>query len=367
MSGQGGCMAGINIGRQVNPKVGTGGSSAQAPSRISETAPSIEHVAQQRPAGPQYFGYHTDSSIAARLAQQGIPPNQISLRVATQMLRYGVPINPEALNQFRQLWQGMGSAALVDLEALMALFTSGLEIDPKNMKAMTQMLSGGPMSHLLAQLTMGLKNAGTGNPQLQDLKNTLNTFWKLGAGPEQLGQELPQFQQALKRLERGLAGMDPSKVPPELSSELSQLQDLLRAQEMLVQQRGSAIYVPFYQWRDAQPLPGELLVQTDENPTAQAAGYAHVTLAIDTRNLGRLTIDFNTIRGHLAVKIETQDLATKQFLERGLPDLRHRLTFRTPYQVATIQAQETGQGRAISVLLPKRRDPRKLGRAIGVI
>lgn len=360
-------MAGINIDRQVNPRIGTGGAGPQAPSRITETTPNLEQIAKQRPAGPQYFGYHTDSSIAARLAQQGIPPNQVSLRVATQMLRYGVPINAEALNQFRQLWQGMGSAALVDLEALMALFTSGLEIDPRNMKAMTQLLSGGPTSHLLAQLTMALRNAESGNPQLQDIKNTLNTFWKLGAGSEQLGAELPQFQQALKRIERGVMGMEPAKVPPELSSELGQLKDLLHAQEMLVQQRGSAIYVPFYQWRDQQPMPGELLVQTDESASAQAAGYAQVTLAIDTRNLGRLTIDFTTIRGHLAVKIETQDLATKQFLERGLPDLRHRLTFRTPYQVATIQAQETGQGRAISVLLPKRRDPRKLGRAIGVI
>ena len=360
-------MAGINIGRQVNPKVGTGGSGAQAPSRVSETAPSIEQLAQQRPAGSQYFGYHTDSSIAARLAQQGVPPNPISLRIATQMLRYGLPVNADSLNFLRQLWQGMGSAGLVDLEALMALFASGIEIAPGNVKAMVQLLSGGPTSHLLAQLTMALKNAGSGNPQLQELKNVLNAFWQLGAGPEQLANELPQFQQLLNRIERNMLMLDPTKLPPELSSELGQLQDLLHAQEFLLEQKGQAIYVPFFQWRDQQPLPGELLVQTDENPSFKAAGYSQVTLAIDTRNMGRMTIEFTTIRGHLAVKIETQDLATKQFIERGLPDLRHRLTFRTPYQVATIQAQESGQGRSVSVLLPKRRDPRKLGRAIGVI
>lgn len=360
-------MSGVNIGRQVGPDIRTGGQGgSQAATRVTgPTLDPLQQAASQKPAGPTYFGYHNDSSIAARLAQQGIAPNPVNLRIAQQMLRYGIPLGADALNQFRQLWAGMGSASLVDLEALMALFAQGVELAPENMAAMSQMLSGGPLSHLMAQLTMSLKNQAVGGAQLQELKALLNGYWKLGAGPEQLAADLAQFQQLAKKLDKTLLAMDPQRTPPELMSDLSQLKDLLHAQQMLT--RHNAVYVPFYQWRDQQPMPGELLVETDDNPSFQAAGFAQVTLAVDTRNLGRMTIDFTTVRGHLSVKLEVQDQATKQFLERGLPDLRHRLTFRTPYQVATIQCSETGQSRAISVLLPRRRDLRKLGRAIGVI
>lgn len=358
-------MADMNIGRNVNPDIRTGGRAPTGtPSRVQPTGPELEQIAGQRPQGPQYFGYHDDASISARLAQQGVAPNQVNLRIATQMLRYGLPFSPDALNQFKQLWQGMGSASLVELEALMALFAAGVEADPTNVAAMTQLLSGGPFTHLMAQLTMGLKNSG--QVQLQELKNTLASFWKLGNGPEQLVQELPLFQQLMQKLDRNLRMQDPSRLDEELASEFQQLQNHLLAQQLLTRNQ-SSIYLPFQQWRDQSPLPGELLVETEDNPAFQAAGYAHVMLAIDTRNLGRITMDFTAIRGQLAVKLEVQDLATKQFLERGLPDLRHRLTYRTPYQVASIQCQETGQGRAISLLLPKRRDPRRLSRAIGVI
>lgn len=361
-------MSGVNIGRQLGPDIRTGSQGgSQAASRVGGPGPSIEQIAGQKPSGPTYFGYHNDSSIASRLAQQGIAPNSVNLRIAQQMLRYGVPLSPDALNQFRQLWQGMGSASMVELEALLALFTNGLELAPANLSAMTQMLSGGPMSHLMAQLTMSLKNQAAGGAQMQELKTLLNGYWKLGTGPEQLAGDLGQFQQLFKKLDRTLLSLDPQRTPSELISELSQLKDLLLAQQLLVRNPNTSVYVPFYQWRDQQPMPGELLVETDDNPSHQAAGFAQVTLAVDTRNLGRMTIDFTTVRGHLSVKLEVQDQTTKQFLERGLPDLRHRLTFRTSYQVATIQCTETGQSRAISVLLPRRRDLRKLGRAIGVI
>ncbi|MNX77956.1 Flagellar hook-length control protein FliK [compost metagenome] len=364
-------MAGINIGRNLNPnpdiRTGSQGGAQSAPRVTGPTAPSLEQAAKERPAGPQFFGYHNDASIAARLAQQGIAPNPVNLRLAQQMLRYGIPLSADALNHFRQMWQGMGSASLVELEALLALFTQGIEAGPQNVAAMAQLLNGGPMSHLLAQLTMALKNQETLTPQLQEIRAQLNAFWKLGTGPEQLGAELAQFQQLKQQLSRMLSNLDPAKVPSELINELSQLKDLLHAQKMLVKDPQNAVYVPFYQWRDQQPMPGELLVETEDNPSFQAAGFAQVTLAVETRNLGRMTISFTTVRGHLTVKLEVQDTPTKQFLERGLPDLRHRLTFRTPYQVATIMCLPTGQERATSVLLPKRRDLRKLGRAIGVI
>jgi hypothetical protein len=361
-------MAGINIGRNVNPDIRTGGQGGfSGASRVSGPDSTLEQAASQRPQGPQYFGFHNDASVGARLAQQGIAPNPINLRIAMQMLRYGVPLNPDALNHFRQLWQSLGGANLAELEALLALFAQGVEASPGNISAMTQLLSGGPMSHLMAQLTMSLKNGQLGGAQLQELRGMLNTFWKLGTGPEQLGAELPAFQQIYRNLGRSLSTLDPSKLPPELSSELAQLKELLHAQQMMIRDPKTSVYVPFYQWRDQQPLPGELLVTTDDSAASHAAGFAQVTISVDTRNLGRMTIDFTAIRGQLAVKIETQDLATKQFLERGLPDLRHRLTFRTPYQVATIQCQDTGSLRSISILLPKRRDPRRLGRAIGVI
>lgn len=358
-------MADLNIGRNVNPDIRTGSRSSATPTpAVQVSGPDLEAAARQRPAGPQYFGYHNEASISARLAQQGVAPNQVNLRIAMQMLRYGLPFSAESLNQFKLLWQGMGSASLVDMEALIALFASGHEASPGNVAAMTQLLSGGPMSHLLAQLTMALKNQGSA--QFNELKGMLNQYWKLGGGPEQLGTDLAQFQALTQRMGRQVAGMDLSRLTEDMAREFKQLQDLAQAQQLLAR-NNPAVYVPFHQWRDQQPLPGELLVEADDNPAFQAAGYAHVTLAIDTKNLGRITMDFTAIRGQLAVKLEVQDATTKQFLERGLPDLRHRLTFRTPYQVATIQCVDSGMGRAISVLLPRRRDPRRLGRAIGVI
>lgn len=361
-------MAGINIGRNFNPDIRTGGQGgSSAASRVSGPNPTLEQAARERPSGSQYFGFHNDASIAARLAQQGIAPNPVNLRLAQEMLRYGVPLSSDGLNYFRQLWQGLGGNSLVELEALLALYSEGLEMGPKNLAAMTQLMSGGPMSQLMAQMTMTLKNEAAGNRELNELRGLLSGFWQLGGGPEQLGADLASFQQILGKLNRTVQGLDPQKIPPELMTELSQLKDLMHAQQMLVKHPNTSVYVPFYQWRDQQPLPGELLVQTDDNPSFQAAGFAQVTLAIDTRHLGRVVIDFTALRGHLSVKLEVQDPSTKQFLERGLPDLRHRLTFRTPYQVATIQCAETAQSRSISVLLPKRRDPRRLGRAIGVI
>jgi hypothetical protein len=359
-------MADINIRNQLGAnEIRPGGGAPQAPRIVGPTAPSIEQSASQRPQGPSYFGYHNDSSISARLAQQGVPPNALNLRIAQQMLRYGIPLGGDSLAQLRHLWQTMGANSLVDLEALMALFASGHPASTENMAAMTQLLSGGPMSHLFARLTMVMRNHGQ-LPQAAELQTLMTQFWKLGNGPEKLGGELAQFEQIFARMGK-LASGDLSRLPPDVAQGLNQIRDFITAQQLLVKQPQNTVYVPFFQWRDQQPMPGELLVQADQDPAAQAAGYAQVALAVDTRNLGRMHLDFTVIRGHLSVRLDVPDAGVKQLLERGLPDLRHKLVSRTPYNVATILCQEVGQAKAVSVLLPKRRDLRKLGRAIGVL
>lgn len=359
-------MADINIRNPLGSnEIRPGGGAPQAPRIVGPTAPSIEQAASQRPQGPSYFGYHTDSSISARLAQQGVPPNAMNLRIAMQMLRYGIPLGSDALAQLRHLWQTMGATSLVDLEALMALFASGHPASPENMAAMNQLLSGGPVSHLFARLTMLMRNHGQ-LPQAGELQLLMGQFWKLGNGPEKLGAELAQFEQIFARMGK-LATGDHSRLPQDVAQGLNQIRDFINAQQLLIKQPQNTVYVPFFQWRDQQPMSGELLVQADQDPAAQAAGYAQVALAVDTRNLGRMHLDFTVIRGHLSVRLDVPDAGVKQHLERGLADLRHKLVQRTPYQVATILCQEVGQAKTVSVLLPKRRDLRRLGRAIGVL
>lgn len=365
-----GSVGGSLGGASWQPQVGGGPYDRSGVSGPQGPDPTLEDAARQRPQGPQYFGYHNDSSILARLAQQGVAPTPVNLRIAQQMLRYGLPISPEMIAQLRQLWQAMGASSLVDLEALIALFSSGLPADQTSLQAMLQLLSGGPASHLLARLTMALKQQGQGLPQLDALKALLTSYWKLGNGPEAFPKEIGQFQQIMNQLRTLLdaqlaAGLD--KLPRELASELMSLRQLFQAQTMLQRVPGSTLYIPFFQWRDQHPMPGEFLVETERDPIQKAAQYTHLTVCVDTRNLGRLTLDFTALRGHLAVRFEVQDQPVKKALESQLPSFQRRLAPSTGYIIAGLKVEEVGQGRSISVLLPKRRDVRKLGRAIGVI
>ena len=306
----------------------------------------------------------------ARLAQQGIAPTAVNLRIAQQMLRYGLPLSPDGIDQIRQLWQALGAMSLTDLEALIALFSFGLPVDAARMQAMVQLLSGGPTSHLLARLTMALKRAGGQGGDLEALKNLLSSYWKLGNGPESFAKEIGQFQQIMDKLRALLenpALLLTEKLPQEVATELNALRQLLQAQTMLQRSPSSGLYIPFFQWRDQQPMPAELLVQTDRDPAAQAAQYTNLTLSVDTRNLGRLTLDFTALRGNLGVRFDVQDAVIKRLVESDFAKLRRRLTTATGYIVAGLSVEEIGQGRSISLLLPRRRDVRKLGRAIGII
>lgn len=356
------------LGGGIEPSVSRPGSSPTRTTQAPPTDQTLVDAAKQRPQGPQYFGFHNDASIQARLAQQGVAPNAVNLRIAQQMLRYGLPLSPNTISQIRQLWQALGAMSLVDLEALIALFATGLPAEQGNMQAMLQLLSGGPMSHLMARLTIALKQAPGQQPSSEQLKTLLQAFWKLGNGPEAFPQEMGQFKVLSERIKLQVNTLLTTKPSPELAIELMGLQQLFRAHEMLQRQPGQTIYVPFFQWREQQPMPGELLVQQDKDDCAQqAAKYTQLTLAVDTRNLGRITIDLTACRGHLGLRFEVQDANIQKIVESGLAPLRKRIGPRTGYQLANVQVLEVGQGRAISVLLPKRRDLRKLSRAIGVL
>jgi hypothetical protein len=361
-------MADIRVGRnQISDlRTGNSGSSGGVAGPIRTQGPlTLEQQAAQRPDGPRYFGFHTDASIGARLAQQGVNPNPVNLRIARDMLRYGIPIDPATLSHFRQLWQGLGSGSLVELEALLALFASGIETGPDQIKQMASLYAAGPISQRMAQLTMALQ-AAENSPVTQELRQLLGQYWRLGAAPGSLPAELPRFQAILGRLETVLSGSSLERLPAPLREEAEKLLELRRAQDMLLPAETRKLYVPFHQWQDQSPMPGELLIQGPA-PSGGPAGYAQVTLAVETRTMGRVVLDFTAIRDHLALKIEVQDEAIKQRLERGLPDLRHRLVQRSAYSVASILCQDTGGARSVSLLLPRRRDPRRLGRAIGVI
>ncbi len=361
-------MADIRVGRNQipDPRTGVSGSSGGVGGPVRAPGPlTLEQQAAQRPEGPRYFGFHTDSSIGARLAQQGVAPNATNLRIARDMLRYGIPLDPTMLSHFRQLWQGLGGGSLVELEALLALFSSGLEPGPDQIRQMMSLYSMGPVSQRLGQLTMGLQGYEQ-LPATAELRQLLGQYWRLGSAPGALPGDLPRFQALLDRIESLLSGPAMDRLPANLRDEASKLLEVRQAQHMLLPAETRKFYVPFHQWQEQTPMPGELLIQGPA-PTGGPAGYAQVTLAVETRTMGRVVLDFTAIREHLTLKVEVQDASVKQRLERGFPDLRHRLVQRSTYAVATILCQETGGARSISLLLPRRRDPRRLGRAIGVI
>lgn len=353
-------MADVRTSRSISPDLrpGTAGGS-YAPPAVSPTDPGLEQQASQRPTGPSYFGYHTDSSIQARLAQQGIPPTAVNIKVAQQMLRYGLPLSATNLMQLAQLWQGLG-LSMLNLDALLALFSLGLPVSDVNLALIQQLLSGGPASHLLARLTMLLRNGSMGMTELQAL---LAQYWKLGSGD--LMAELARFEDLQARLLK-LLDQAGGRLPQELASELDALRKLFDGQQLLARQE-QAIYLPFYTWQEQQPMPAELMVQADRDAREKAAGFVNLTLGVDTRNLGRVTMNFTLIRGHLSLKLEVGDAAVKGLVEASLSGLRARLTSKTSYTIANVGCAEVGDGRSTSILLPRRRNIKRLGRVIGVL
>ncbi|MEB3238055.1 MAG: hypothetical protein VKO64_10575 [Candidatus Sericytochromatia bacterium] len=336
--------------------------------RSGTADPSLEAAARQKPSGPTWFGFHNDASILARLAQQGVAPTPVHLRIAQQMLRYGVPLQPANIEQIRALWQALGGSSLVDLEALTALFAAGLPTDPENFKAMSRLLAGGPAAHLFARTAMTLRSAGPAGPQAEALKQSLQAWWKLGNGPEMLASEMPQFQQLSTRIRQQVTALSGARLPEQLAQDVQALAEHFRAHEMLQRTPQNSLYIPFFQWRDQQPLPGEILIHADRDGHAERTGqYAQVTLAIDTRNLGRITIDLTASRGHLGIAFEVQDARIKAYMDARTPELGKRIAPRTGYVLAGMRVDAVGNGRSISILLPRRRDLRRLSRAVGVL
>ncbi|MEB3298621.1 MAG: hypothetical protein VKO21_03960 [Candidatus Sericytochromatia bacterium] len=330
--------------------------------------PTLEAAARLKPAGPTWFGFHSEASILARLAQQGTAPTPAHLRIAQQMLRYGVPLQPSNIEQIRALWQALGGSSLVDLEALTALFASGLPTEPENFRAMSRLLAGGPTAHLLARMAMVLREAGPAGPQAEGLKQALQAWWKLGNGPEALPGEMPQFQQLAVKIRQQAQVLAGARLPEPVQRDLQALNEHFRAHEMLQRAPQQSLYIPFFQWRDQQPLPGELLIHADQDSSAERqARYAQVTIAVDTRNLGRVTIDLTASRGHLGVAFEVQDTLIKSWFDARTPELGKRIAPRTGYVLAGMRVDAVGNGRSISLLLPRRRDLRRLSRAVGVL
>jgi len=365
-----GSAVGGRGGSQPDPAIDA---NAKSPSwtalgRTGAADPSLEAAARQKPSGPTWFGYHNDSSILARLAQQGVAPTPVHLRIAQQMLRYGVPLQPTNIEQIRALWQALGGSSLVDLEALTALFAAGLPTEPDNFKAMARLLAGGPTAHLLARTAMTLRTAGPAGPQAEALKQSLQAWWKLGNGPELLATEMPQFQQVATRIRQQVTTLAAARLPEPLAQDVQALGEHFRAHEMLQRTPQNTLYVPFFQWRDQQPLPGEILIHADrEGGAERRAQYAQVTIAIDTRNLGRITIDLTASRGHLGIGFEVQDAQIKAFFDARTGELGRRIGPRTGYVLAGMRVDAVGNGRSISILLPRRRDLRRLSRAVGVL
>jgi hypothetical protein len=344
---------------------GVGGSAGAAgatgPAPIGVQPSNAEKLAK---AFPKFFGFHTEASIMARLAGMGLSPSLGNLRIAQQLLRYGQGLEAETVQRLAQLWNHYGGQDVVQLEALVVLHAQGLPIDGQTLQAMAQLLSGGPLSHLLARLTMAIK--ADQNPKLAGVSKRLTAFWQLGHLDKDMVKQIGLFQKELAGLTDELSRLDLRGLSDETSLEVGRLNDLMDAHKLLANQGNPAQYLPFFIWREQQPLPAELVVQEEGGGGAAGAGQFHrVTLAVDTKNFGRVTVDITMIRDRLSVKFDVADEKLKKLLDSRLVLLRQKLTLH--YMVDILSCLATGNSRAVSALLPSRRDLKKLRRAQGIL
>ncbi|HBN09506.1 MAG TPA: hypothetical protein DD435_12940 [Cyanobacteria bacterium UBA8530] len=342
-----------NLLNNLNGDLRTGQKSTYVPPVQGPTT-TLEELNPRRFEGPKYFGYHSDSSLLARIAQMGLAPNGVNLKVVQEMLRYGLPIGFASVEALKSRWKQNGSSPLA-LEGLVLMASLG--ISSGKLDSVMQLLSGGPLSHQLARLTMAIKNGLS--PQLKDMERLLQNYWRLGSGDLQAEGKL--FQQFYGDLRRMAAN---PRMSPEIAQELAKLEGTMEAQRLL---SVGAIYVPFFLWRDKLPLPGELLVAKDDSPAAQSAGFVQLNLAIETKNLGRITVGLTLLRETLSCHVDVQNPHVQQLFQSKIDLLRARLNLKSSYTVSSLQCRDVGQARTISILLPKRRDVRRIGRAIGVM
>jgi hypothetical protein len=346
------------------PGVGTssGASGAGAAAPIGIPASNVEKL---KAAVPKFFGFHNDASIMARIAGMGLSPSLGNLRIAQQLLRYGQGLDAETVQRLAQMWNHYGGQDVVQLEAMIVLQSQGLPINGQTLQAMAQLLAGGPLSHLLARLTMAIK--ADPNPKLAGIGKKLTAFWQLGHLDKDMVKQIGLFQKELAGLTDELSKLDMRGLSDETATELGRLNDLLDANKMLANQGNPnpAQYLPFFIWREQQPMPAELVVQEEGGGGAGASQFHRVTLAVDTKNFGRVTVDITMIRDRLSVRFDVADEKLKKILDSRLVLLRQKLT--TQYLVDILSCLATGNARSVNALLPARRDLKKLRRAQGIL
>lgn len=343
----------------VGASAGAAGAGGALP--VGFQSPTTEKL---KAAIPKFFGVHTDASIMARLAGMGLSPTLGNLRIAQQLLRYGQGLQAETVNQLSQMWNHYGANDVVKMEALVMLHAQGLPINGQNIQAMAQLLSGGPLSHLLARLTMAIK--ADPNPKLAGLGKKLTAFWQLGHADKDLIKQIGLFQKEVNGLMDEAGKIDTRGLAAETATELGRLKDLFDAHKLLANQGNPpAHYLPFFVWQQQQPMPAELLVQEEGGGEAGVSQFHRVTLAVETKNFGRITVDITMIRDRLSVKFDVADEKIKKLLDTRLVLLRQNLT--RAYLVDILSCLADGNSRSVSALLPTRRDLKKLRRAQGVL
>lgn len=342
----------------ANP--GVGGSAGAAP--VGPQGPAVEG---RLPKQVKFFGFHTEASLLARLAAMGISPTLPNLRVAQQLLRYNQGLEPNAVANLAHMWAQHGGNDVVQLEAMVALIAMELPLNGGNIAAMRQLLAGGPLSHLLARLTMGLK--AENDPKLAPLGKQLTQFWQLGHLKGDALTQLGLFQKQIAALQTELAKLNPLQHGDAVATELSRLSDLFSAHKLLASQDVPHQYLPFFIWRDQQPLPGELVV-TDEGGGGElgAGAFTKVTIAVETQHMGRVTVELTFVRDQLSARFDVGDEKLKKLIDAKLVLLRQRL-MGAPYNVDLLTCRASGSARAVSALLPARRDLKRLGRAQGIM
>ena len=137
------------------------------------------------------------------------------------------------MSHLNHLWGQYGGNDVTKLEALVVLHSQSLPINDPNLQAMMQLLAGGPLSHLLARLTMAIK--AEQNAKLTALGKRLTAFWQLGHLDKNMIQQIGEFQKLVGGISEELAKLDSKGLSPDTETELRRLGNLFDAHKLLAE------------------------------------------------------------------------------------------------------------------------------------
>lgn len=163
-----------------------------------------------------------------------------------------------------------------------------------------------------------------------------------------------------------------SQLMQQVGVQVERVEANLVARELLTQNLPIHV-VPLTIHHHGQTYPAEIFVQQDYDPNDSRSGPdggrpMKVTLTLETKNMGRVSVDLAALRDDMTVDLKVQTRRIKVLVDEQLKDLRIRVEKEGDYKVSHLGCRvvpdlESRQ----SMLLPPKRVIRSLRRVEGVV